>query len=144
MSPCVDPVVGAILAGWRYDISGLAQEMRVDYEQHFAECENCRQWRKIHRAIDIGLIGLASISAFIFLLAFAVIHHFDPRYAIYLEIAALFGFLASALIWIGVAVATPAPMMVADAAKIAALHIHDRLPSQVRDRIPEQVRAKLI
>lgn len=144
MSKCVDPVVGAILAGWRYDISGLAPEMSVDYEQHFAECERCRQRRKLHRTIDIGLIALASISAFIFLLAFVVIYHFDPHYAIYLEIAALFGFLASALIWIAVAVATPAPMMMADAAKIAALHIHDRLPEQIREKIPEQLKAKLI
>ncbi len=144
MSNCVDPVVGAILAGGRYDISGLAPEMRVDYESHFAECENCRQWRKIHRAIDIGLIALASMSAFIFLLAFIVIHHFDPRYAIYLEIAAIFGFLASAVIWIGVAVATPAPMLVADAAKVAALRIHDRLPEPIRERIPEHLKAKLI
>ena len=36
MSECVDPVVGKILAGWRYDISSLAPEMRGDYEEHFA------------------------------------------------------------------------------------------------------------
>lgn len=42
------------------------------------------------------------------------------------------------------AVATPAPMMMADAAKIAALHIHDRLPEQIREKIPEQLKAKLI
>ena len=29
---CVDPIVGKILAGWRYDISGLAPEMCGDYE----------------------------------------------------------------------------------------------------------------
>ena len=34
MSQCVDPLVGKILAGWRYDISGLAPEMRGDYEHH--------------------------------------------------------------------------------------------------------------
>ena len=42
MSQCVDPLVGKILAGWRYDISGLAPEMRQDYEDHFAGCEHCR------------------------------------------------------------------------------------------------------
>ena len=41
MSQCVDPLVGKILAGWRYDISGLAPEMRVDYEAHLAECQYC-------------------------------------------------------------------------------------------------------
>jgi len=30
MSECIDPIVGKILAGWRYDISGLAPEMRGD------------------------------------------------------------------------------------------------------------------
>ena len=33
---CIDPIVGKILAGWRYDISGLAPEMCADYESHFA------------------------------------------------------------------------------------------------------------
>src|ERR1700730_11768244 len=39
---CIDPIVGKILVGWRYDISGLAPEMRGDYESHFTECEYCR------------------------------------------------------------------------------------------------------
>ena len=60
---CVDPIVGKILAGWRYDISGLAPEMRGDYEEHFAACEPCRSRQKIHRIIDVGLIALASVSA---------------------------------------------------------------------------------
>ena len=60
MSECVEPIVGKILAGWRYDISGLALEMRGDYELHFAECERCRSRQKLHRIIDISLIALAS------------------------------------------------------------------------------------
>jgi len=63
----VEPIVGKILAGWRYDISGLAPEMREDYEQHFADCEHCRSRQKIHRIIDISLIVLASASAAVFL-----------------------------------------------------------------------------
>src|ERR1051326_1201220 len=102
---CIDPIVGKILAGWRYDISGLAPEMRGDYESHFAACEHCRSRQQIHRMIDVGLIALASISAGVFLLAFAVIHYLGPRHAFLLEIAALFGFALSALIWLGVAVA---------------------------------------
>ena len=31
---CTDPIVGAILSGWRYDISGISPEMRTYYEQH--------------------------------------------------------------------------------------------------------------
>ena len=140
---CVDPLVGKILAGWRYDISGIAPEMRSDYEQHFAACEHCRFWQRVHRTIDVSLIGLASVSAGVFLLAFGVIRHFGPRHAFWLEIGALAGFALSALIWLVVAVATPAPMTVVDVAKIGARHVHDRLPAEIRERLPEDLRLKI-
>jgi len=140
---CIDPIVGKILAGWRYDISGLAPEMRGDYEEHFAACEHCRDRQKIHRTIDVGLIALASVSAGIFLLAFAVIHHLSPRHALWLELAALVGFGLSMLIWLGVAVATPAPVTVLDAAKHGARRMHDRLPEEIRQRLPEELRIKI-
>lgn len=140
---CVDPLVGKILAGWRYDISGLAAEMRGDYEEHFASCEHCRSRQKIHRMIDVGLIVLASVSAGVFLLAFAVIHYVGPRHALILEIASLAGFALSALIWLGVAVATPAPVTMLDAAKQGAKRVHDRLPEEIRQRLPEELRMKI-
>ena len=143
MSVCVDPVVGKILAGWRYDISSLAPEMRGDYEAHFAACERCRSRQKLHRAIDISLIVLASVSAAIFLLAFGAIHYFVPRHTLILELIALAGFALSALIWLIVAVATPAPIVMVDVAKIGARHVHDRLPAEIRDRLPEELRMKL-
>jgi hypothetical protein len=140
---CTDKVVGAILAGWRYDISGITPEMRGDYEQHFAECEHCRAKQRLHRTIDVALIVLTAVSAFVFLLAFGVIVHFEPRHALLLELAALGGFALSALIWLIVAVATPAPLVVMDAALQGARVVHDRLPPQVRDRIPEELRLKI-
>ena len=140
---CIDPIVGKILAGWRYDISGLAPEMCGDYESHFAACEHCRSRQKIHRIIDVSLIALASVSAAIFLLAFGVIHYLGPRHALLLEIAALAGFALSALIWLGVAVATPAPVTVLDAAKEGARRVHDRLPEEIRQRLPEEFRMKI-
>src|SRR6266446_4249902 len=140
---CVDPIVGKILAGWRYDISGLAPEMRGDYEHHFAACEYCRSRQRLHRIIDVSLIVLASVSAGVFLLAFGVIHHFAPRHSLILELAALAGFALSALIWLIVAVATPAPMAVVDAARLGARHVHDRLPQEIRERLPEEIRVKL-
>jgi hypothetical protein len=143
MSECVDPVVGKILAGWRYDISGIAPEMRGDYEDHFVACLRCRSRQRLHRTIDISLIILASVSAAVFLLAFGVIRYFGPRHAFWLEIAALTGFALSALIWLVVAVATPAPMVVVDAAKIGARHVHDRLPPEIRERLPEELRLKI-
>ena len=143
MTACVDPVVGKILAGWRYDISGLAPEMRGDYEAHFAACERCRSRQTLHRAIDVGLIVLASLSAGLFLFAFLVIHHFAPHHTLILELIALGGFALSALIWLIVAVATPAPLVVVDVAKIGARHVHDRLPAEIRERLPEELRMKL-
>lgn len=143
MSECVDPIVGKILAGWRYDISGLAPEMRSDYEEHFAQCEHCRSRQRMHRVIDVSLITLASISAGVFLLAFGVIHHFGPSHALLLELAALAGFALSALIWLIVAVATPAPLAVVDAARFGARHVHDRLPQEIRERLPEELRLKI-
>jgi hypothetical protein len=143
MSTCVDPVVGKILAGWRYDISSLAPEMRGDYEAHFAGCERCRSRQQLHRIIDISLIVLASISAGVFLLAFGVIHHFAPHHSLILELAALAGFALSALIWLIVAVATPAPIVMVDVARLGARHVHDRLPAEIRERLPEELRMKL-
>jgi hypothetical protein len=143
MSECIDPIVGKILAGWRYDISGLAPEMCGDYEQHFSTCEHCRSRQRLHRTIDIALIVLASVSAAVFLLAFGVIRHFEPRHTFWLELGALAGFALSALIWLVVAVATPAPMTMVDVAKIGARHVHDRLPPEIRDRLPEELRLKI-
>lgn len=143
MSECIDPIVGKILAGWRYDISGIAPEMRSGYEDHFTACEHCRKWQRLHRTIDVSLIVLASVSASVFLLAFGVIRHLGPRHAFWLELAALSGFALSALIWLIVAVATPAPMAVVDVARLGARHVHDRLPAEIRDRLPEELRVKI-
>ena len=143
MSACVDPVVGKILAGWRYDISSLAPEMRGDYEAHFSACDYCRSRQRLHRFIDVGLIVLASVSAGVFLLAFAVIHYLAPHNTLILELIALIGFALSALIWLIVAVATPAPTTVVDVARIGARHVHDRLPAEIRERLPEELRVKL-
>jgi hypothetical protein len=117
--------------------------MREDYEEHFDACVHCRSRQRLHRNIDLALIALASVSAAVFLLAFGVILHLNPRHAFWLELAALCGFALSALIWLGVAVATPAPMAVVDAAKLGARHVHDRLPAEIRERLPEELRLKI-
>jgi hypothetical protein len=143
MAKCTDQVVGNILAGWRYDISGITPEMRSDYEAHFAECEHCRGRRKWHRTIDISLIVLASVSIVVFMLAFLVIRHWGPRHAIVLELGALGGMALSALIFLGVVIATPAPYVVLGAAITGARLVHDKLPDKVKERIPEELRAKI-
>jgi hypothetical protein len=144
MSQCIDPVVGKILAGWRYDISGIAPEMRGDYEEHFAKCEHCRKRQRLHRTIDLGLIGLASVSAAVFLLAFGLILSFGPHHSLILEVVALVGFALSALIWVVVAVATPAPITMVQVAKLGARQVHDHLPEEIRQRLPEELRVKIM
>ena len=75
---CTDRVVGAILASWRYDISGISPEMRKDYEHHFAECPHCRARQKFHRSLDVTLAVLTSLAVFFFLFALAVLKHIRP------------------------------------------------------------------
>ncbi|HWX55661.1 MAG TPA: hypothetical protein VN176_13820 [Verrucomicrobiae bacterium] len=134
---CTDKTVGSILAGWRFDISGLAPEMREDYEKHFVECAHCRSRQFLHRTIDIGLMLVASVSAVMFLIAFGAVRHYSPSHALVLELIALAGFLFFSVVWLIVAVATPAPVVVADVARIHARKIHDRLPSHIREKLPE-------
>lgn len=141
--PCTDRVVGEILAGWRYDISGIAAEMRGDYEKHLAGCARCRARLRLHRTIDVGLIVVTSISAVMFLVAFGAIRYLDPKHALLLQIAALCGFAFSSVVWIAVAIATPAPLVMVDAAKLGARRIHDSLPQEIRDRIPEELKVKI-
>jgi hypothetical protein len=147
MSQCIDPFVGKILAGWRYDITGIAPEMSGDYEAHLAECAQCHSRQRLHRTIDITLIGLATVSAIVFVFAFAVIHHFSPPHALLFEFGSLCGFAFSALVWLIVAVSTPAPLVVKDAVKDAAMSgaqkLHDSLPENIRDRIPEELRVRI-
>jgi hypothetical protein len=75
---CTDRVVGAILASWRYDISGISPEMRRDYENHFAECARCSSRQRFHRSLDATLAVLTSLSALFFLFALAALKHVRP------------------------------------------------------------------
>jgi hypothetical protein len=143
MKQCTNQVIGKILAGWRYDISGIAPEMRGDYEAHLAECEFCRSRQRLHRGVDIGLMALASASMLVFLLAYGVIRYFKPNHAFWLEIGAAGGFLLSMLLWLLVAVVTPAPLVVKDAAITGARLGLEKLPDEIRERIPEDVRLKI-
>ena len=76
-TPCTDQVVGDILSGWRYDISGLSPAMRTDYEQHLFECGHCRRRQQIARTIDVLLICVSTLSIAAFLLATVVIHRVE-------------------------------------------------------------------
>ena len=140
---CTDPLVGNILAGWRYDISGLSPAMRTDYDQHLSDCGHCRRRQQIARSIDILLLSVSSLSILAFLLAAAVLHRIEAMahlssslhghvyhtpVTISLEAAAFAGLLISLLLWVLVAVATPIPGLVSDM-------VQQRLPANIRERI---------
>lgn len=139
---CVDQVVGDILSGWRYDISGLSPAMRIDYEQHLAECAHCRRRQNVARTIDLLLISVSTLSILAFLLAAVVIHRVElithifsiqvrlnqtHAVAISLEAVALAGMVFSALMWVLVAIATPLPGFLGHI-------VQERIPADIRER----------
>jgi len=124
---CIDRVVGAILAGWRYDISGITPEMRRDYEQHFTDCSRCRARQKFHRSLDVSLTALTTLACFFFLFALAVVLHVKPLEHVAFNVfgldiadtyhmlisAGVAGLLFSASALVLVLTATPVPLYLA-------------------------------
>ncbi len=137
---CTDPVIGDILAGWRYDISGLSPAMRTDYDHHLSECAQCRHRQHLARTIDVLLISVSSLSILAFLLAAMVLHRIETiahlgntlhahlyhtPIAISLEATAIAGLAISILLWILVSISTPIPGLVADAIQRIPPHIRE-------------------
>lgn len=142
MALCTDQIVGDILSSWRYDISGISPELRTDYEEHLETCEHCRSRQRLHRFVDVTLIALSTLSVLAFLLALAVIHHVQPLrdwvlimhldgrdVALTLQMGAMFGLLFSLVLWVLVAVATPAPVYLTGVALTQARMLQSRLPN---------------
>ncbi len=136
---CTDPLIGNILAGWRYDISGLSPAMRTDYDQHFSECAYCRSRQHLARTIDVLLISVSALSIFAFLLAAAVLHRIEAiahlgtslhghlrnmPITVSLEAVAIAGVVISILLCVLVAISTPVPGLVTDAVQ---QHIRERI-----------------
>ena len=143
---CTDRVVGAILASWRYDISGISPEMSKDYEQHFVECAHCRARQNFHRSLDGTLSVLTSLAALFFLFALAVLKHIKPLEHVAFKVLGLdifdmyhmlvsagiaglcFSLIALAL----VLMATPAPSYLGGIAAERARLIEERLPAAIK------------
>jgi hypothetical protein len=140
---CTDPVIGAILAGWRYDISGLSPAMRTDYDCHLTECGHCRRRQHLARTIDVLLISATTLSFLAFLLAAIVLHRIEAiahlgnslhghlyhtPITISLEAAAIAGVVISLLLVSLVAISTPIPGLVSDA-------LQQLIPPSLRERI---------
>ena len=132
---CNDQVIGAILSGWRYDISGIPKDLRGDYEEHLVACSYCRKRQRLHRTVDLLLLSATTLSFAAFLLAALVMHRLEAyshisslhvhlhgegatefrripdSIAISLETVACVGVFVSLLLWVLVAIATPVPGM---------------------------------
>ncbi|MHB1744977.1 MAG: hypothetical protein ACYCRE_09415 [Acidobacteriaceae bacterium] len=144
---CIDPTVGDILAGWRYDISGLSPEMRTDYEQHLHECYQCHTRQRMHRTVDVLLIGTSTVAIGAFILALLVLHRTEPlgdwvvvslqlhqlSFVVNVEHVAILGLLISLLAWVIVAIVTPAPVYLSQQARA----LQARLPEELRERLPK-------
>jgi hypothetical protein len=147
---CNDRVVGAILASWRYDISGISPEMRKDYVQHFAECPRCRARQKFHRSLDGSLAVLTSLSAIFFLFALAVLKHIKPMEHVAFKIlgldvedtyhmlfsAGIAGLIFSIIALTLVLTATPAPAYLGGLASRRAKFLEQRIPEAIKSLRP--------
>jgi hypothetical protein len=122
---CSDQVVGDILSGWRYDLSAVSPEVRGDYVEHLEDCRHCRARQRLHRTVDFVLLSVFTLSAFAFLMAtmivhrgpwaqveFAEVHMRGRSLALTLQSVAVGGLLLSVLMWVLVAIATPAPGLI--------------------------------
>lgn len=143
---CTDHVIGAILASWRYDISGISPGMRRDYEQHLAECPRCGARLKFHRSLDATLAVLTSLAVLFFLFALAVIKHIKPLEHVAfnilgLDVVSMYQMLVSAAIagvcfsfiaFLLVLTATPASGYISDMAAERAKAIEEHLPEALK------------
>ena len=139
-SGCNDRVVGDILSSWRYDLSALSPEVRGAYLQHFSECAYCRARQRLHRTVDVALLSLFTVSALVFLLAtmilhrepwgqvtFAQVHMHRLSLALTLQSVAVGGLLVSVLMWVLVAIATPAPELISHTVQQRRLQARERV-----------------
>lgn len=143
---CTDRVVGAILASWRYDISGISPEMRRDYVNHFTECAHCRGRQKFHRSLDATLAILTSLAAIFFLFALSVLKHIKPLEHVAFKIlgldvfdmyhmlisAGIAGLIFSVIALALVLMATPAPSYLGGIAAQRAKRIEEHLPEAIK------------
>lgn len=139
-SGCSDQVVGDILSSWRYDLTAVSTEVRGAYLEHFAECRHCRARQRLHRTIDLVLLSVFTVSVFVFLIAtmilhrgpwaqvtFAELHMRHLSLALTLQSIAVGGLLFSVLLWVLVAIATPAPGLISHTVQQRRLHGRERV-----------------
>lgn len=153
-SICTDHVVGAILSGWRYDISGITPELRGDYEEHLETCAHCRGKQRLHRTVDVLLLATTTLSFAAFLLAAIVLHrlhainhlanlhlhlhpeadlvhsHIPASITLSLQAVAILGVFVSMVLTVLVVIATPVTGTVSE--------MRDRVAPKTRQRLDKQ------
>lgn len=155
-TPCTDQVIGAILSGWRYDISGTPLSLRGDYEAHLRGCAHCRGKQRLHRTVDMLLLAVTTLACMACFLAAVVVHrletirhlsgslhvhlgadralalaHIPQSITISLEAVAVSGVIFSLLLWALVLMTTPVPGMV-------SAILRDHVSPELRDRLWKQ------
>ena len=137
---CTDHVVGDILSSWRYDLSALSPEVRGAYLEHLSECPYCRARQRLHRTVDLALLSLFTMSALVFLVVtmilhrepwgpvtFAQVHMHRLSLVLTLQSIAVGGLLVSVLMWVLVAIATPAPELITQTVQQRRLQARERV-----------------
>jgi len=152
-TPCTDQVIGAILSGWRYDISGTPLSLRGDYETHLRGCAHCRGRQRLHRTVDFLLLAVTTLCCVAFFLAALLVRrlenirhmsgslhlhlgteralalaHVPQSITISLEAVAVSGVIFSLLLWALVAMTTPVPGM------LSAI-VRDHVSPELRERL---------
>ena len=155
-TPCTDQVIGHILSGWRYDISGAPLSLRGDYETHLRACAHCRGKQRLHRTVDLLLLTVTTLACAAFFLATLVLHrletirhlsgsvhvhlgteralalaHVPQSITISLEAVAVSGVIFSLLLWALVVMMTPVPGM------LSAM-LREHVSPELRERLWKQ------
>ena len=155
-TPCTDQVIGAILSGWRYDISGTPLSLRGDYEAHLRGCAHCRGKQRLHRTVDMLLLAVTTLACMACFLASVVVHrletirhlsgslhvhlgtdramalaHIPQSITISLEAVAVSGVIFSLLLWALVLMTTPVPGMV-------SAILRDHVSPELRERLSKE------
>lgn len=140
---CTDPIVGAILSGWRYDISNISPEMRTDYEFHLDDCSHCRRRQHLARTKDVLALSITLLFCAFCALAAVVLHRFEilthipgtftlhvhqTAVIVSLEAIAITGLVLSTVLSVLVAITTPVPGL------ISAV-VRNRIHPDLRERL---------
>jgi hypothetical protein len=142
---CNDPVVGSILASWRYGVSGIPLGMRWNYERHVSVCAHCRSRSKFYRALYVTLGVLTLLAMLFFLFALTALQDVKPVEHVAFDILGLnisdmehmllWGVVAgliSSAITFALIVSTPTPIILSDLERDRDRHPKECHPEVIR------------